>query len=353
MSKPNKDKEPKYDPKKKFSWGEDDKITITKAPKKSTEKKADRDLRNDLIRIAYEQPHIREALMPLLRVAAEVKDVPYSVFWQFWTEKYDMGRRMVPNPNRASKEQFPEVTADTARKNKTWSAKMHDECRAWAASREKKESPAQKTPTEDNTPKEKPATPKPAPEPDKAARQLSSSNDFEEYASEWKKVYQNLDPDHLDGIKKYSGHGYKAVNDQLRQGDLSGAQKETVRQLSAFFASPKARLKEKVICYRGLQGGPIAESFYQESLSVGDTVSDKAYNSSSLDHEYAKGEFAFGGVIMVITAPKGARAAYLEPITSTSDEKELLIDRNARYRVDKIIKKHRETNEIHCTLIQD
>lgn len=98
-------------------------------------------LRNDLIKLAYEEPHFRVRLVPILKTSAvftPLPDIPAATFAEFWKERYDDGKKQVANPNRDTKEQYPQVSASTAFKNQTWWMGMRKECRAWIEARSKK-----------------------------------------------------------------------------------------------------------------------------------------------------------------------------------------------------------------------
>ena len=160
-------------------------------------------------------------------------------------------------------------------------------------------------------------------------------------------------------LTSYVGGGYHDMNDVAR-GNISGltkteiskAQKSNI-QLDAAIAGSKTLENETV--YRGTAG----ISF--DHLKEGTLFTAKGYYSTSSSKEVAKGfthneddEDDDEGVLMKITIPKGTPALHVaDHIKSptTNREKEVLIGRNTKYRVKKVIKSGGRVTEIHMEVV--
>ena len=137
-------------------------------------------LRNDLIKLAYEQPHFRDAVIGLLRIAAapsggegaeseeeaatpKKRKGPPPRWDEFLKAKYNGGKKKVSNPNSKTRTRFPQVSASTAMKDKGFFKKVMEEYKKWAKSTldKSKSSPPTKSETgKPKAPKETVSTPK-------------------------------------------------------------------------------------------------------------------------------------------------------------------------------------------------
>lgn len=388
MSKPDKDKKPKYDKKKKFTWGDDDKVTITKAPKSSKKssiadslydlgetsppvqdtilESSSLPLRELAIKVAYLYPETRKHLMPLLRTktAEEEAATPKPKgkggvpprFKEFLQQKYQGGKKKVSNPNTKTRSDFPQVSTSTALKDKFFFQKVLIEFKQWEKNdKEKgKSDGGAKKPKKDTDKSKKPAK---VEEVDTTpAREIGSDfSSLESYYKEWRDHYTGIPSTQRDAIITYTGSSYEGMNSILRTGSMPSYSwwvkedmEKAIKGLDDFFASPKGKLKEKTLVHRGVKGGPLLEAFKDGTLGVGDVIEDKGYSSTSVKASFASNWIGYDKIVAVITAPKGSRAAYVEPITSNSGEYEMLLDRGAKFRVDKIDKSN---NKVHITLL--
>ena len=88
-------------------------------------------LYEELLKLAHLQPELRHYLVPLLRTAEQ--DAKPSRWDDFLKERYDGGKRKVPNPNPKTRERFPQVTLSTAIKYPPALKKVQEEYEAWAS----------------------------------------------------------------------------------------------------------------------------------------------------------------------------------------------------------------------------
>jgi hypothetical protein len=167
-----------------------------------------------------------------------------------------------------------------------------------------------------------------------------------EFTSYKKKYGSLLSYKEVEAAKAYSGNAFVSINNALRKDLHHGAYAESIQHLDTAIA--KSSLPDHVIVYRGA-GGQTTYAHYAQ-MSVGDHYVEKGYSSTS-----ALKSSAFGGsVTMHITVPKGGKGA---PIPSHhAHEKEILLPRNQKFRIDKIDKQSDAYTKIitlHVTAIQE
>jgi len=144
-----------------------------------------------------------------------------------------------------------------------------------------------------------------------------------------------LSGDHKEAVEFYQGNGYMTVNGFLRKGEYqSAAIEQRVAKLDAVMKEA-APLKEMTTVFRGLGSLP-------EGMKAGSVFVDKAFVSTTTSDKKADW-FARGPknvpVIMRIKMPAGKRVLSMGHATkdpANDDEKEVLIPRNAKFKVEKI-----------------
>lgn len=149
-----------------------------------------------------------------------------------------------------------------------------------------------------------------------------------------------------DSVNSYVGAAYKTLNAIHRRGtpdqldkigfskDSIGGQKNDVkyRQISDHLdqAISKTRLQSDAVLYRGV-GQTLADEL--AGLKPGQTITDKAFMSTSKRHEVASG---FGSGILKtlieIKAPKGMPALDLGLLSRRNVEQEVVLPRNTELR---------------------
>ena len=88
-------------------------------------------------------------------------------------------------------------------------------------------------------------------------------------------------------------------------------------------AIKKHKLQNDIICYRNIDMNP-----YQD-LVPGDVFAEEQFISTSvIERRALKKKFK-----LVIYAPKGTRAAYVEKLSKYPEQRELIIDKGSVFRV--------------------
>ena len=176
--------------------------------------------------------------------------------------------------------------------------------------------------------------PQPAPQPitDAPIREVTPFNPtvtFDDEARSQNAYFNSLSGSQQRAIKEYVGMGYGKINRTLR-GEPSWPQSasvdEQVRLLDSVIRNVPP-LSGDALVYRGLKT--------ELDIDVGDTFTDLAYVSTTMDKRVATG-FAQGANIpntsvIEIRVPAGSRGLVLK--FSPYDVKEILFGRNTRFRV--------------------
>lgn len=181
-----------------------------------------------------------------------------------------------------------------------------------------------------------------------------------EFTAVSKNLLGNMSPEAHAALNRYSrAGGFGPINGDLRRGAdrfgdgslkmLDDYLLPQVRSLDEAIASSPA--PRDMVVYRGINGGPHDGKVDLSTLKVGDFFVDHGFVSTSADpeigSEFSKGFNQGDGVELVITVPVGQPAA---PVPSEfGREREFLLPRGSRFRVDRV-----ETNDsggrvIHVT----
>lgn len=138
-------------------------------------------------------------------------------------------------------------------------------------------------------------------------------------------------------VQFYSGIGSGIINPSLRAGlPPDGGDSyltDSVNNLMSGLDSAldKAVIPDTVTVYRGLKNVTI------DSVSVGGTLTDKAYVSTTLNKDIAV-NFSNTHTLMAITIPKGSRGAYIERVTDKKGEHEILLPRGQSFIITAVEK---------------
>lgn len=141
----------------------------------------------------------------------------------------------------------------------------------------------------------------------------------------------NLTGEEKTVIDQYSATDYKRINAEARgltRPDADPDRTATARRQAAILdaAIAKASLAKDVTLYRGVR-----LSDFGGSVSVGSTLSDKGFFSTSHDRNVATISFA-GDAVLKINAKKGTHAVDVTHVAG-GNEREVLFGRNAKMRV--------------------
>jgi hypothetical protein len=174
-----------------------------------------------------------------------------------------------------------------------------------------------------------------------------------EIAARAKKAWsaERITPEQKKAFETYTSNDYTAINGDLRTAkgnvDQSGKYADTIKHLDS--ALDNASYPGGTV-YRG-QTGRTFERWLKEGLiKPGEEITDFGFMSTSSDEKIASsfneeanslssGSFKSAknplGVMFKISLPKGSKAAHVSDLSGMPDEKETLLARGTRLRIDK------------------
>jgi hypothetical protein len=155
-----------------------------------------------------------------------------------------------------------------------------------------------------------------------------------------------LTAEERQALKTYSGDDYIRINSNLRSDFMPGGHLgDAVRGIDS--AISKSSAPSDVVVYRGMSED--AKHVYS-ALKPGDVFHDKAFMSTSANKTVALDNFANGGAVFHITVPKGSPAIPMTKVGYHSSEREVLLPRGSRIRIDQVSKRKDGTTVIHATV---
>lgn len=166
-------------------------------------------------------------------------------------------------------------------------------------------------------------------------------------------------PSDLQAVKTYSQSGfdysYAYVNTWLRSEELQGSMNEAgmKKAVAALDRVLDASVTDKpTTLYRGTgwREYGIEPEDVNESL-VGKVLQDRAYTSTTADRELAQEAYSYDRPILRIKVPAGSRVLDMEKHAAIPEEREFLLARGARYRVDRVVNEGGKVVEV--TLLDD
>ena len=190
---------------------------------------------------------------------------------------------------------------------------------------------------------------------------------YEKYAE---KDAKDLDFNERRALDNYSGDGYEDINNYLRGKDISEFKtdmvKENINAISKVL--DRKQLDKPMMLYRGVKDAePLLGEGWQEKSALqlnnelkGTPYSDNAFISTSVRYDKAE-KFANtrNGAIMVIRAPEGANGMVLGSVSAidsdkapeSTKEREVLLQKESCFRIDKVTKDEFGRPTVYCTLI--
>ena len=137
-----------------------------------------------------------------------------------------------------------------------------------------------------------------------------------------------LSPSIKKAIKQYTGPAYAQINGTLRTGKkLSKTNQEVVNKLNEAFAQPEAKAKENFTVYRGITSTQL------QHLTMGSTMTDKGFVSTSSSANEAKKFAGADGALMEIRVKKGQPAMSVKDTSVYPSEKEVMLPANTSFKV--------------------
>jgi hypothetical protein len=143
-----------------------------------------------------------------------------------------------------------------------------------------------------------------------------------------------LSAQEASSLRAYKQTGYRKINNGLRDGEIFPPYSNEAKYVQGIdSAIAQGSVPDNLIVYRG-----VSDSFADEilRLQVNDEFSDLAYTSTSFSEKKAVAS-AKGKTVIVMKVPKGYNTVYMESLisNSVSGEYELLLKRNAKFKITK------------------
>jgi phage-related protein (TIGR01555 family) len=144
------------------------------------------------------------------------------------------------------------------------------------------------------------------------------------------KPTNRLTPKEKAYLSAYSGDDFLRLNTELRSGGDGG---QAAQRLDSAIA--KSRIPAGTKLYRGISRDALKSLVGGDEVKVGQVLSDKGFLSASTDSNiaYMNGT---GGVVMEIATNENQPALDMSKISYNTDEKEVLLPRNTKLKIDGI-----------------
>lgn len=166
----------------------------------------------------------------------------------------------------------------------------------------------------------------------------------EEGGKEWADgVFENaqnqITPEEIHAVDRYQGGGYDRINGELRKGRISSGARPFVKNIDAAIA--KSAMPENVVLYRGFTSTDVVQNW---NRIVGTTIKDKAFASTSISPRIARrfidqAPKIAPKVLAEIHVPKGTKGLWMGSARASTEELEILLHRNIKFKVIKAVKR--------------
>lgn len=181
-----------------------------------------------------------------------------------------------------------------------------------------------------------------------------------EFNTTWFDEVNKLSSDEQAFLREYTGGSYEYLNSHLRFGKYTDETMDvnsrwyTVEEVATKLTNviKKISTPNEIITRRGsdynmLKNLKIDYSEANKKNLIGMVVEDKAFTSTS---PISSGGFS-GVYDYIIKVPQGSQAVYVAPISHYRNEKELLINSGAKYRIDDVQYEGGNVKRIFMTLV--
>lgn len=129
-------------------------------------------------------------------------------------------------------------------------------------------------------------------------------------------------------ITRYTGQAYASLNHALRTNKkMSKSTQDIANKLNEAFAQPEAKAKENFTVYRGISSTQL------QHLTIGSTITDKGFVSTSSNSGEASSFAGVDGALMEIRVKKGQPAISVKDTSVYPNEKEVLLPSNTSFKV--------------------
>lgn len=157
-------------------------------------------------------------------------------------------------------------------------------------------------------------------------------------AMKWMK---SISDDERNAVKEYTGNAYAVINPCLRNNagcdEPHGSIPVKDYATTAKAALKTSKLPVALTVYRAM------DNVYKKQLAVGKIILDKGFASTTLKRGVSYGLGEANDLRLEINLPKGARAQFLDGLSSSSHELEVLLAPGSKLKVEKITKEGSHT----------
>ena len=127
---------------------------------------------------------------------------------------------------------------------------------------------------------------------------------------------EGLDNELVEAITTYTTHEYTTINSELRSGgSISLNTQQIVNRIDKVFEMVDP-ITEPLVLYKGVKSDKL--------------VPDNAFISTSYKKDVAMAFAAYKCCIVVFSVPIGSKVLYVESVSDSPDEREVLINRDGR-----------------------
>ena len=156
-------------------------------------------------------------------------------------------------------------------------------------------------------------------------------------------VWDKFSDSETNAVKFYTGNLYGPINSSLRSGKAFGD--ESDKSIDAFIneitnAIDKSPLEKELVTFRRVNADAISSMFAGLSIDEleGSTFIDRGFFSSSPSKMEGQNAL-FGNFKLTTILPEGTKALYVGKESMIPREKELIVQRNSTFQVNKVIKR--------------
>ncbi len=157
----------------------------------------------------------------------------------------------------------------------------------------------------------------------------------------WKAWESGLTNEEREALRTYTGSSYTSINRFLRGLKESSGHENIIPLIDS--AIEKGTVEHDLISFRGLRNwADLYNGLRNGGFKLGAPITGPGFSSSSIDTTIARKNFAGRSgayrVVYEIRVRKGSRAAYIGDykVSGLANEKELLLPRGSKLRVDRI-----------------
>ena len=144
----------------------------------------------------------------------------------------------------------------------------------------------------------------------------------------------------IQSLIEYTKNAYRPINNRLRNGlSLDTQMGKILNNIDAVFNMVEP-ITDTLVLYRGYRG----------TQSCKESVSDVAFISTTYDRKVA--EYMAGRCLIIFNIPPGTKVLFLESISDSPDECEVLINRSGKFQIT-LVQATEGVNIVNATYIPE